>query len=66
MEKTKEELKELIDYYRYEWKYAEKDGDTFYAESYKKYYTELVLEYLKEPYNERHEALKQFPLIMLN
>lgn len=60
------ESKKLIDYFRKEWKLAEKLGNHKWAISCKEDYKFYVIEFLKKPHNEYHDELKQFPMIMLN
>lgn len=61
-----ENTKELRDFYSREWQKAKKEGKMIYSSRMKEYYKDLVLDHLSEPYNEYHESLKQFPMLMLN
>ena len=56
----------MIEFYRNEWKIAEKEGNTEYAENCKKQYRLLVMESLKRPYKQYVEKLKEYPPIWLN
>ena len=56
----------MIEFYRYEWKVAEKEGNTAYAENCKEQYRLLVMESLKRPYKQHIEKLKAYPPIWLN
>jgi len=60
---TKEPTK---DFYWFEWKLAEEKGNTSWAKACKEQYRLLVMESLKRPYLEHHEALKVFPPININ
>jgi len=59
-------LRTEIDFYRIEWKLAEKRGDIEYSNTCKEMFRMLLMESLKRPYRQYEEKLKQFPMLSLN
>lgn len=57
---------DLSDFYRGEWRRAEKEGDVEYAKNCKEVYRGLIMLKIKKSYHFVHEKLKMYPMINLN
>lgn len=55
-----------IEFYKVEWKFAEKDGNVKYAQEMKDTYRIEVMKLLIKPYHFWNEKTKAFPTVILN
>lgn len=56
----------MIQFYRIEWKKAEKEGKTEYANNCKDQYRLLVMQNLEQPYRQYEDKLKAYGALYLN
>ncbi len=54
------------EFFRMEWKIAEKEGDFGYAKICKELYRELVMKKNTKSYHFVHDALRPYPMIYCN